>query len=281
MKCQIFLALFLCFVVALPGLAQTSSSSPSQPAAAQTAPSPQTQETPTFDPLPPPDTDFWEGDEPNLGNLITHSVTTKKYVKKQIAPIQDRLNELEQLTATNTQMIKDVDARSQQGIQLASQKVSDADQHTADATNKAQAASLAAGQLTTRVSSAEQTAGGFGQYKEGAQTELRFRPGESVLSKQAKDALDQMASPLKDQHGYVIEVRSYAPGHGQTAIANSQKMADAVVRYLVLNHQIPLYRIHVLGLGNATSADSGAKHTSGGRVEISLLQNDVMGSTQH
>ena len=60
------------------------------------------------------------------------------------------------------------------------------------------------------------------------------------------------------------------------AIATSQKMANSVVRYLVLNHQVPGYRVFVVGMGNATVAAEGgttAKHTSGGRVEISLLKN--------
>jgi hypothetical protein len=57
-------------------------------------------------------------------------------------------------------------------------------------------------------------------------------------------------------------------------------MADAVVRYLVLNHEIPVYRIYVVGMGNApvpTAAtdDPKAKRTSGGRVEVSLLKNDL------
>jgi hypothetical protein len=58
-------------------------------------------------------------------------------------------------------------------------------------------------------------------------------------------------------------------------------MADAVVRYLVENHEIPVYRIYVLGMGNApvqtASAENGEKpkRMSGGRVEISLLKNDL------
>ena len=69
---------------------------------------------------------------------------------------------------------------------------------------------------------------------------------------------------------------------GQTAIATSQKMADSVVRYLVLNHQIPVFRIHVLSLGNATLASDGtaAKRVSGGRVEINVLRNDLVTSAQ-
>ena len=90
-----------------------------------------------------------------------------------------------------------------------------------------------------------------------------------------------MATPLKNQRGYIVEVQGFSSGHGQAAIATSQKMADSVVRYLVLNHDIPVYRIYVVGMGNApvpsANADEQAKtrRTSGGRVEISLLKNDL------
>jgi hypothetical protein len=93
-----------------------------------------------------------------------------------------------------------------------------------------------------------------------------------------------MAEPLKGQRSYIIEVRGFAPGHGQAAIANSRKMADSVQRYLVLNHQIPVYRVYVMSMGNApTTGGDGtvAKHSSGGRVEVNVLKNDVVGSLQH
>jgi outer membrane protein OmpA-like peptidoglycan-associated protein len=120
--------------------------------------------------------------------------------------------------------------------------------------------------------------GNIDQYKATNQTEIRFRPGQSVLSKNAKAALDELATPLKSQRGYIIEVQGFSSGRGQTAIAASQKMADSVVRYLVLNHEIPVYRIYVVGMGNApasTDEPKTAKRTSGGRVEISLLKNDL------
>ncbi len=101
-----------------------------------------------------------------------------------------------------------------------------------------------------------------------------------MLSKNAKDALDEMANTVKGQRGYIIEVQGFSSGRGQTAIANSQKMAESVVRYLVLNHEIPVYRIYLVGMGNApvantTDENAKPKHTSGGRVEISLLKNDL------
>jgi len=122
--------------------------------------------------------------------------------------------------------------------------------------------------------------GNIDQYKGEAQTEIRFRAGQSVLSKEAKDALDQMASPLTDQHSYIIEVRGFAAGRGSVATATSRKMADSVVRYLVLSHQIPVYRIYVMSLGNAQAAAADGtmpRHGSGGRVEVSVMKNEVSG----
>ena len=113
--------------------------------------------------------------------------------------------------------------------------------------------------------------GNIDQYKSGPQTELRFRPGQTVLSKQAKDALDELAAQVKDQRGYIIEVQGFSSGRGQAAIANSRKRADLVERYLVFNYELPAYRIYVIGMGNAP--ESGV--TSGTRVGISLLKNDV------
>jgi outer membrane protein OmpA-like peptidoglycan-associated protein len=275
MKNRIFVALLLTAVLALPALAQqTGSTTQDQPAAA--APStdqsnPSSNAGASGKPALQPDTHegFWGKINP---------FARKKYVQRQTAPIRDRVNELDELTSSNTKMIKDTDSRAQQGIQLASTKANEADQHAIEAGNKAQMAQQTATQANTRLSTVEQVVGNIDQYKAATQTEIRFRPGQSALSQNAKSALDDIATPLKNQRGYIIEVQGFSSGHGQAAIATSQKMADSVVRYLVLNHDIPVYRIYVVGMGNApvpTADEQGKKHTSGGRVEISLLKNDL------
>jgi outer membrane protein OmpA-like peptidoglycan-associated protein len=205
----------------------------------------------------------------------------KKYVQRQTQPIRDRVNELDELTQANSKMIKDVDSRATQGIQMASTKANEADQHAVDAGNKATQAQTTATQANTRLTTVETVVSNIDQYKSTNQTEIRFRSGQTVLSEAAKQAIDQMATPVKSQRGYIIEVQGFSSGKGQTAIATSRKMADAVVRYLVENHEIPVYRIYVLGMGNApaqtASAENGEKpkRMSGGRVEISLLKNDL------
>jgi len=287
MKNRVLVALFVAVVLALPAFAQTSSTSQdqsttSQPAQTAPAASSTTDQASSTSPTvgatgkqplqPETRQGFWGKMNP---------FARKKYVQRQTQPIRDRVDELDELTANNSKMIKDVDSRAQQGIQLASAKANEADQHAVDAGNRAQAAQQAATQANTRLTTVEQVVGNIDQYKATNQTEIRFRPGQSVLSQNAKTALDDMATPLKDQRGYIIEVQGFSSGHGQAAIATSQKMADSVVRYLVLNHDVPVYRIYVVGMGNApvptASADdqSKTKRTSGGRVEISLLKNDL------
>ena len=273
MKKQIFAALLLSAAVAIPGSAQQTNSN-----APQSGQVPPASQTASKDPLQPPNSnDFWDGDEPNFVNLVTHPFASKKYVQRLTVPIRDRVNELDGITAENSRAIKDVDSRAQQGIQLVSEKTSLADQHATDAATKAQAAQLAATDANTRVGGAEQMVGNLDQYKGGAQTEIRFRPGQTVLSKQAKDALDEVAAPLKDQRSYIIEVRGFSSGRGTAGIAISQKLADSVARYLVLSHQIPVFRIYVVGMGNATATGEGttARRTAGGRVEVDVLRNDL------
>jgi outer membrane protein OmpA-like peptidoglycan-associated protein len=279
MKNRLFVSLLLAGALAVPALAQqTSSTTNDQSATTQAAPAAQSTDNSQVgatgkQPLGPPAREgFWGRVNP---------FARKKYVQRQTQPIADRINELDELTATNGKQIKDVDSRAQQGIQLASTKANEADQHAIDAGNKAQMAQQTATQANTRLTTVEQVVGNIDQYKASNQTEIRFRPGQAVLSSNAKQALDDLATPLKDQRGYIIEVQGFSSGHGQAAIATSQKMADSVVRYLVLNHEIPVYRIYVVGMGNApvASADEQAqsktKRTSGGRVEVSLMKNDL------
>ena len=274
MKNQIILLAFLSATLALPGAAQQSNSNGTNDSASSQS---------TLEPLPSTvPKDFWDGDDPNFGNLIMHPFATKKYVQRKVNPIKDRINELDELTTENARSIKDVDTRAQQGLQMASEKSSLADQHATDAASKAQLAQTSATEATKRVSNEEQVVGNLDQYKGTAETEIRFRPGQSVLSKDAKDALDQMAGPLKDQKSYIIEVRGFSPGHGQAAIASSRKMADSVVRYLVTAHQVPVYRIYVMSMGNAAVAAEGAtaKRVSTGRVEVSIMKNDLVSTAQ-
>jgi outer membrane protein OmpA-like peptidoglycan-associated protein len=299
MKNRTIFALLLAAILALPAFAQDNSAPQTAPASAQLdmSQAPATTQTQTQPAATQPATtqpgqsaaqpDTATGKErlqPETregfwGHL--NPFARKKYVARQTQPIRDRINELDELTASNSKAIRDTDARAQQGIQLASAKANEADQHAIDAGNRAQAAQQTAQQANTRLNTVEQVVTNIDQYQPATQTEIRFKPGQTVLSQNAKNALDEMATPLKDQHGYVVEVQGFASGRGQEAISNSQKMAESVVRYLVLNHDIPVYRIYLVGMGNApvptadSTSEAKPKRINGGRVEVSLLKNNL------
>lgn len=302
MNNRALLVLVLAGAIAVPGLAQQSDTSSqsgstsSPPAATQSQPDQQTAQPSATPQTAAPADQSAAAAQPGASGKAPLQPQTKegfwgklnpfarkKYVQRQTQPIRDRVNELDDLTANNGKMVKDVDSRSQQGIQLASNKANEADQHAVDAGNRATQAQQTAQQAHTRLQTVEQVVTNIDQYKATNQTEIRFRPGQTVLSKKAKEALDDMAGNLKGQRGYIVEVQGFSSGHGQAAIQTSQKMADSVVRYLVLNHDIPVYRIYVVGMGNAPtpaapeSETAGAKpkRISGGRVEVSLKKNDL------
>jgi outer membrane protein OmpA-like peptidoglycan-associated protein len=281
MKKSYLMSLSLAAVLAIPAVAQQnqptnpSDQTPAQTAPAQTAPAQADQPAVATgkEPLK------YERHEGFWGKM--NPFARKKYVNRQLDPVRGRVNELDELTAKNSKMIADVDARATEGVRNAMSKANEADTHAVDAGNRANQAQETAQSANTRIAGVEQTVSKLDQYQSVTQAEIRFRPGQAVLSPNAKEALDQMATSLKSQKGYILEVQGFSPGTGTTAITNSREMAQLVVRYLVLNHDIPVYRIYTVGLGNAPLAsEDGKLHRSrGGRVEISLLKNSLGDTT--
>jgi outer membrane protein OmpA-like peptidoglycan-associated protein len=262
------LSLSLAAAIAIPAVAQQNQQSNTTPDQSQ-AQSQNSDSATGKDPL------VYQRKEGFWGHL--NPFARKKYVNRQLDPVRGRVNELDELTAKNAKMIADVDARATEGIRNAMSKANDADSHALDAGNRANAAQQTAQQAHTRIATVEDTVSKIDQYQPITQAEIRFRSGQNALSKNAKDALDQMATSLKNQKGYIVEVQGFSPGNGTTAIENSREMAQMVVRYLVLNHEIPVYRIYTVGMGNAPIQAEDGKMTrqKGGKVEISLLKNGL------
>jgi outer membrane protein OmpA-like peptidoglycan-associated protein len=282
MKSRILFTLLLAASLMLPAMAQQTPADNQQPAAmsqssSQSSSSSTSSQTVSSDqdmaarqPLQPEMRQgFWGKINP---------FARKKYVQRQLSPIRNRVNELDDLTAANARDIKDVDARAQEGIRQASARANEADQHATDAGNRAQQANQTALQASNRLDTVEQVVGNIDQYQPTSQTEIRFRSGQAALSSKAKEALDGMTTNLKDQKGYIIEVQGFSTSRGQAGIQSSQALANSVVRYLVEKNEIPVYRVFVLGMGNAriaASEEADAKSAHGNRVQISLLKNSV------
>jgi len=199
----------------------------------------------------------------------------KKWVNRQVGPVKDRLNELDQLSGKNANDIKDLDARATAGINKAQTTADGANQTATAADTQAGQANQLAQQASTRTENLNTTVSNLDQYQPIADTEIRFRSGQTLLNAKAKEALDDVAAKLQGQKGYIVEVQGYSRARGQAGISSSQHMADAVVRYLVVEHNIPVYRIYRVALGNAPVEDEGGKATRGSLVHVTLMHNSL------
>ena len=195
----------------------------------------------------------------------------KKWVNRQVDPIKDRTNELDQLQAKNANDIRDVDSRASAGINKAQNSANLADQHAAEARNRADQAQGLASNASSRTNALNGTVSNLDQYQTVTTAPVAFVSGRTTLGPKAKAQLDDMAAKLQGEKGYIIEVQGYSRAGVQT----SQAMADSVVRYLVTEHQVPVYRIYRTGLGKNTQKPvDGEKPLTNG-VMVSLMHNSL------
>src|SRR5580704_11295769 len=195
----------------------------------------------------------------------------KKWVNRQTSPIKDQVNELDQLQAKNANDIKDVDTRSQAGIKNSLNAANTADQHAQDAANRANTANQLASNASTRTDALGNTVGNLDQYQTVSSTSVKFAPGRTALGPTGKSDLDALATTLSGEKGYIIEVQGYSKSGVQT----SQAMADSVVRYLVTEHQVPVYRIYRTGLGKNTAQPTDGEQAVVNGVRVTLLHNSL------
>jgi outer membrane protein OmpA-like peptidoglycan-associated protein len=201
----------------------------------------------------------------------------KKWVHRQLDPIQGQLTELDEVNAKNASDIKDVDARAQAGINKAQTAAELANQTASAANDQALKAGTVAGQATGKVTQLNGTVNGLDQYAQVNIVSIAFRSGQPVLSAAAKKQLDDLATNLQGHQGYLLEMEAYTPHAGGIGIQGSQRLAEAVKRYLVTEHEIPVYRMHSVALGNvpavAETGDSKPVRTS--HVDLRLMENSL------
>ena len=277
--------LALASAIAIPVGAQQASDPGSQtpPAAQPQSPADQTQQSAAQSQQPSPDVNqqrlqkaqkegFWGKMQP---------FARKKWVKKQTDPINDRLSELDQVTAKNAKDIQDVDSRAQAGIRQAQSTADTANQTATAAGTQAQQASTVAQGASGRVDQINTKVEGLDQYKPVSEVDVPFKGASPLLTDSAKEQLDQVVSSVNGRQGYIIEVEAHSPGRGSVGIQNSQRLANVVNRYLV-EHDIPVYRLHAVALGNVQAQQASAsadqdtsKPVRTSSVHIRLMENTL------
>jgi len=242
--------------------AQQTADSTSNPTPSATQPSPNAQGNLST----PPKEGFWGRVNP---------FARKKWVNRQLEPVKGQLNELDEVNAKNANDIKDVDRRAQAGIQRAQGTADFANEQATAAGEKALQASTAAVMASEKVDHLTGTVGGLDRYAEKDTVSVAFRRGTTTLTPEAKRQLDALAAKLNGHQGYLLELEAHAPVPGTAGIQSSERLAEAVKRYLVVQHEIPVYRMHAIALGNAPAVAANATPVKSSYVELRWMENSL------
>jgi outer membrane protein OmpA-like peptidoglycan-associated protein len=227
------------------------------------------------------------------GVLLASGCATKKYVRNTAAPIQAKVDQVGEQTTQNTQQItdtrnqvKDVDERAKNGISAANEKAGAADQHAGQAMdqakqamNEAQTANQKADQDAQGLNALRQTVANIDDYKQQTAVTVPFAFNKASLTPDSRQELDKLAQDVQNDKRFFITVEGYTDKTGTASYneALSRKRADAVVEYLVAKHDIPIYRIHMIGLGDEKPVDEAhnrAARAKNRRVEVKVFSAD-------
>jgi len=245
--------------------ATTPQSTP--PAAAEQQPSPQPPPAVSSPSIKPATEGFWGRVNP---------FARKKWVNNRVDPIKGQLNELDEVNAKNSRDIQDVDRRAQAGIRQAQSTADAANQTATSAGNQARNAGSLAQGASSRVDQLNSTVTGLDQYHQSNEMEIAFHGAQPILSVAARRQLDELAANLTGHKGYILEIEGHSPQAGATGIQSSGRLAEAVKRYLVTEHQIPVYRLHSVALGNASAAgEENARPAKASSVHVRLMENSL------
>ena len=227
------------------------------------------------------------------GSLLAGGCATKKYVQNTTAPIQAKVDQVGEQTGRNGQQIEDtrnqvkqVDEKAQTGISAAQERAGAADQHATLADQHAGEAKTSADQAnklgeknSQELTGLRNVVANIDDYKLQTTVAVPFGFNKYELSADAKAELDTVAGEVKSGKRFFIAVEGYTDATGSKAYneALSRRRADKVVAYLVAKHDIPIYRIHMIGLGQEKPVDEARNREARAknrRVEVKVFNAD-------
>jgi len=223
-------------------------------------------------------------------------VPQKKYVTKSIDPVNAKIEEQRKALEQTNQSL----AKTQQTLEgdetklnATNERATAADARAGDAINRAGEANAKATEAGTKADQATQRADAVGRdvgnlrsevasmddYKKVSGATVNFKFNSDKLDKDAQAQLDELSQGPGKFKRYFIAVEGFADQTGNEAYnsALSRRRADAVVAYLVGQHDIPVYRIQMVGLGENKPVDEGktaAARAKNRRVEVTIFSAD-------
>lgn len=229
--------------------------------------------------------------------FIGSGCATKKHVRQVVGPVEARVSGAEKKNTEQQAAIGELGnsvSRADERAQDAERKATAAGQAAQQAGHSAQQAGAAAQTARTRADEgyglAESTRARLGEvtenidnYKLVTNQNILFGLNKSALTKEAKEQLDSAVAQLQTAKNYVLEIQGFTDSTGGATqnLDLSRKRADSVVRYLTVQHNVPLRKINVLGIGeDDPTADNKTREgrKMARRVEMRVFALDLGGA---
>jgi len=212
--------------------------------------------------------------------VLLGGCATKKYVAKTVDPVNAKVNEVDQNQQKTQKQLEETEPR----ISAADEKATSADARASDAINRADAASKKSDQVRDQLhSELNERIANLDVYKAGNSVTVLFKWNSATLTDDAKQQLDQMMSgSLANAKRYFVAIQGFTDktGSADYNLTLSRRRAEAVQTYLVAQHNIPVYRIQIVGLGNEKPVNeekTRQEREQNRRVEVTLFSADSAG----
>ena len=214
-----------------------------------------------------------EGRGDATGQLVAEKVRFNESDYRVAQTVESRVNPVETRVGETETRVSQVE----QNAQRMSGQIDELAAVSNAAKGGAKAAQETADAAVAGVNATNERISALDDYVPQETAAIMFRTGSAVLNAQSRGQLDDIARKAESAKGYVIEISGYTDSTGSVARNRrlSQQRADAVVRYLVENHNIPLRRIITpFGYGEAKAvADNSSRQgrAENRRVEVKFL----------
>jgi OOP family OmpA-OmpF porin len=209
--------------------------------------------------------------------LLVGGCATKKYVAEQVDPTNAKLSDVDK-NQKNTQRQLEGDEPK---ISAADEKATSADARATDALGRADAASKKSDQVRDDLhNELNQKIANIDDYKAAGNITVQFKFDSAKLTDDAKGQLDQLAtSQVGSLKRYFVAIQGFTDSTGSVEhnLELSRRRAEAVQAYLVAQHNMPVYRIQMVGLGKDKPVDEGKGREArekNRRVEVTVFSAD-------
>jgi len=214
-----------------------------------------------------------EGRGGSNGELVADKIRFNDSDLRTAVAVESRANPLEERATVAEGRLSEVE----QNAQKLSGQLDELAAVSNAARGGAKAAQETADAAVSGVNATNERISALDDYVPQDSIAVNFRTGSAVLLPDAKTKLDQIATKALNAKGYVLEVTGHADATGGANFnrALSQRRADAVIRYLVEQHKIPLRRI-VTPYGFGATSPVAENNTRAGRAQNRRVEVKVL-----